>query len=117
MADREAEVAKLSTTVKETLAARKNGASAAEDADRELLRLCAECDAIVTKVLTVLPNASSAFQGQLAQDKQAFDRATFLEYERRSVGECFRAALKGWWQRRDIEEITERLNKVRQCDG
>ncbi|KAH8679198.1 hypothetical protein BGZ61DRAFT_508129 [Ilyonectria robusta] len=108
------DITQLSTTVKETLAAQKNGASAAEDADRELLRLCAECDAIATKVLTVLPNASSAFQSQLAQDKQAFDRATFLEYERRFVGECFRAAPKGWWQRRDIEEITERLNKVRQ---
>ncbi|KAH7000408.1 hypothetical protein EDB80DRAFT_811554 [Ilyonectria destructans] len=63
------------------------------------------------KVLTVLPNVSSAFQDQLAQDKQAFDRATFLEYERRSVGECFRAALTSWWQRRELEEITERLDK------
>lgn len=66
------------------------------------------------EVLTVLPNVSSAFQNQLAQDKQAFDRATVLEYERRSIGECFRAALKSWWQRREIEEITKRLDKVRQ---
>ncbi|KAH6976239.1 hypothetical protein BKA56DRAFT_618167 [Ilyonectria sp. MPI-CAGE-AT-0026] len=108
------DISQLSTTVKETLAAGKNGVSAAEDADRELLRLCAECDAIATKVLAVLPNISSAFHDQLARDKQAFDRATFQEYERRSVGECFRAALKSWWQRREIEEITERLDKVRQ---
>ncbi|KAK7409163.1 hypothetical protein QQX98_008656 [Neonectria punicea] len=102
------DISHLSTAI------RKHNVSVTGDADRELLRLCAECDAIATQVLMILPEVSTVFQKELAHDKQAVDRAVFREYEPRSVGECFRAALKSWWQRGQINEIADRLDKVRQ---
>ncbi|RSL42768.1 hypothetical protein CEP54_015365 [Fusarium duplospermum] len=90
------------------------GHSGLEDADKELLRLCGECDAIASKILTVLSKVSTAFQSELAQDKKAGERAWLGSYEPRSAGECFRAALRSWWQRDEIVEISDRLEKVRQ---
>ncbi|KPM44100.1 hypothetical protein AK830_g2449 [Neonectria ditissima] len=88
------DISNLSKAVKETIAAQKHGVSVAGDADRELLRLCAECDAIAAKVLTVMPNVSTAFQKELAQDRQAVDRAVFREYESR----CHAQNTKHWEQ-------------------
>lgn len=108
------DLSRLSTGVKEAFRSRKKGHSGLQDADKELLRLCGECDAIASKILTVLPKVSTAFQSELAQDKQAVQRAWLGSYEPKSAGKCFREALRSLWQREEIVEISDRLEKVRQ---
>ncbi|KAI8664760.1 hypothetical protein NCS56_00909800 [Fusarium sp. Ph1] len=108
------DLSRLSTGVKDAFQSRQKNHSGLQDADKELLRLCGECDAIASKILTVLPKVSTSFQSELAQDKQAVERAWLGSFEPRSAGECFRAALRSWWQREEIVEISDRLEKVRQ---
>lgn len=112
-----ADISKLSSTVKDAFQTQTQGTSVLEGPDRELFRLCRECDDIATKVLSVMPKVSRQFETELATDEEAAGRAVqsgLGPYEPRSVGECFRAALKSWWQRDEITQIGERLEIVRQ---
>ncbi|KAF4965154.1 hypothetical protein FSARC_7021 [Fusarium sarcochroum] len=94
-----ADISRLSTSVKESFG-QKDGTAALDGHDKELLRLCRECDDIATEILAVMPRLGIQFKRKLATDD--------------SVGECFRAALKSWWKRDEITKIGERLEKVRQ---
>ncbi|KAL6912406.1 hypothetical protein ACHAPO_010342 [Fusarium lateritium] len=112
-----ADISQLSDNVKETFRAQKQGTSALDGPDKELLRLCRECDDIATRILTVMPKVSRQFEIELATDREAVERSKrngMGIYEPRSVGQCFRAALRSWWQREEITKIDERLEKVRQ---
>jgi hypothetical protein len=95
-----ADISQLSTTVKEALQTQGQDTTTLKGPDEELLRLCRECDSIATKILDAMPRVGRQFEKQLATQK--------------SVGECFRAALKSWWRRDEIDRINERLDKVRQ---
>ncbi|KAJ3540508.1 hypothetical protein NM208_g5041 [Fusarium decemcellulare] len=113
-----ADISRLSTTVKKAFQGQDKGVSALEDSSKELLRLCRECDDIATKIVAVISKVSKAFQDEIAEDKKAVQRAVerpwLGKYEPRSVGECFRTALRTWWEREEIAEISGRLEKVRQ---
>ncbi|KAJ4245774.1 hypothetical protein NW762_013898 [Fusarium torreyae] len=94
------DISKLSTTVKESFQIREQDTSPLEGPDEQLQRLCQECDDIAIDILAVIRKVGGQFERELATDK--------------SVGECFRAALKSWWERDEITKIGDRLEKVHQ---
>jgi hypothetical protein len=111
------DISQLSNNVKETFEAQKQGTSALDGSDRELLRLCRECDDIATRILTVMRKVSRQFETELATDREANRRAKRCgtgSYEPKSVGHCFRTAVRSWSQREEIAKIEELLQKVHQ---
>ncbi|KAF5990080.1 hypothetical protein FBULB1_276 [Fusarium bulbicola] len=112
-----ADISKLSMTIRETFKVQQQDASALDSPDKELLHLCQECEDIATRILAVMPNISKKFETHLAADKEVVELAQqngLRSYELKSVGECFRVALRSWWSRDEIAKLGERLEKVRQ---
>ncbi|KAM5375794.1 hypothetical protein ACJZ2D_005850 [Fusarium nematophilum] len=109
------DLTQLAKGIRDALDRQQMGAKGAFQVEDDLLlRICGECDAIAAEIKSILPRVNGTFQSGIENDERAANKPFFKCIEPRSVGEWFREVLSRCLKGKELEEINDRLNQVRQ---